>query len=133
MLRCSLLIAVSSVVVAAALPGSGAVGQEAVDDPFGPSSPRQLAVSRQLSKRGAVFYGAWWCPACTAQKSLFGREGAALLPYVECDRDETGRQRCLAAKVRAFPTWDLNGQRLEGVRSVEELSQWSNSAPAPAD
>jgi hypothetical protein len=44
---------------------------------------------------------------------------------VECDKEEAGRQRCVAANVRAFPTWVLGNQRLEGVQTVEELKAWS--------
>ena len=82
-------------------------------------------MSAWLSKRGAIFYGAWWCPACLAQKSLFGKEAGAQLPYLECDKTDEGRQRCRAAQIRAFPTWELDGKRLEGVQSVEELRVWS--------
>ncbi|MEB3307033.1 MAG: hypothetical protein VKK98_02665 [Cyanobacteriota bacterium] len=128
MLRCSLLLALASAVVGVAVPGRGAAEPTPVEQRFTASDARQLAVSRQLSQRGAVFYGAWWCPACTAQKSLFGREAAALLPYVECDRGDEGRERCQAADLRVYPTWDLDGRRLEGVRSVEELREWSGIA-----
>jgi len=72
-----------------------------------------------------VVYGAWWCPHCNTQKELFGVEAIELLPYVECDRDEAGRQRCQQAKIRAYPTWELNGERRLGVLSLEELEVWS--------
>ena len=52
-------------------------------------------------------------------------EAGQRLPYVECDKDDAGRQRCAAASIRAFPTWDLNGERREGVQSLEELKLWS--------
>jgi hypothetical protein len=90
-----------------------------------PSSAEQLALGDWLRQRGAIFYGAWWCPACFQQKNLFGKQAGNRLPYVECDKDETGRQRCVAANVRAFPTWVLGSQRLEGVQTVEELKTWS--------
>lgn len=108
--------------------GAAAGGGKPVDSgPEQPSSREQLAVSTSLSKRGVVFYGAWWCPACQAQKRLFGKQAAALLPYVECDKTEDERKRCLAAQVRVFPTWEFNGRRLEGVQSVETLKRWSGS------
>jgi glutaredoxin len=136
MLRSGLLIALTSVALGGAITGSGVAGAQAeariaggtaaaVGEPLTPSSPDQLDVSAYLNKRGAVFYGAWWCPACVAQKNLFGKEAGAQLPYVECDKTDEGRQRCSAAKVRAFPTWDLDGKRLEGVQSLEELKVWS--------
>ena len=75
-----------------------------------------------------MFYGAWWCPHCTHQKDLFGPDAAERLPYVECDRDDSGRQRCAAAAIRVFPTWDLNGERREGLLTIEELRIWSGYA-----
>ncbi|MEB3234117.1 MAG: hypothetical protein VKM98_01705, partial [Cyanobacteriota bacterium] len=71
------------------------------------SSPEQLALSRHLKQVGALFYGAWWCPACSRQKTLFGKQGAQQLPYVECDKAPGDRDRCIAANIKAFPTWDL--------------------------
>lgn len=136
MLRTGLLIALTTVAIGGAITGSGVAGAQAEAQlasgaipgdaaPTNPSTPEQLAVSAYLSKRGAVFYGAWWCPACLAQKALFGKQGAEQLPYVECDKSDEGRQRCIAAKIRAFPTWELDGKRLEGVQSVDELKAWS--------
>ena len=106
----------------AAAPGSssGNLG-EAVS----PSTPEQLALAEHLRQRGAVFYGAWWCSHCFHQKNLFGTEAGRLLPYVECDKEEAGRQRCAAANVGAYPTWVLGGERKEGVQSMKELIQWS--------
>ncbi|EDY38217.1 conserved hypothetical protein [Cyanobium sp. PCC 7001] len=97
-----------------------------VGEPLSVSTAEQRALSDHLRSRGAVFYGAWWCPACFQQKNLFGKEAGNSLPYVECDKSDEGRQRCMAAKVRAFPTWDLQGKpRLEGVQDLEALKQWS--------
>jgi hypothetical protein len=90
-----------------------------------PSSSRQKQLADHLKQVGAIFYGAWWCPHCNTQKDLFGVEAIELLPYVECDKDEPGRKRCMDAKVRAYPTWVLKGERREGVMSLEELESWS--------
>jgi hypothetical protein len=90
------------------------------------ANDEQLGLSRHLKRVGALFYGAWWCPACTRQKALFGEQGAQELPYVECDRVPGDRGRCEAALIKVFPTWDLKGQeRLTGVQSLEELKSWS--------
>ena len=95
------------------------------------STATQLGLSRHLKNSGAVFYGAWWCPACSKQKALFGAQGAALLPYVECDQQQGEPQRCIAAKVEAFPTWVLTGkERLVGVQSIDELARWSDYKPS---
>ena len=90
------------------------------------SNPEQLGLSRHLKQIGALFYGAWWCPACSRQKALFGKEGGSQLPYVECDRVPSDRDVCIAAKIKAFPTWELKGkERLVGVQSLDELKDWS--------
>lgn len=96
-----------------------------------PSSLQQTALSDHLRRVGALFYGAWWCPACMKQKSLFGREAVATLPYVECDKTDEGRERCQAAEVRVYPTWVLGSSRLEGVQSLEELKAWSRYPSQP--
>jgi hypothetical protein len=89
------------------------------------STSQQQALANHLKARGAVFYGAYWCPACTQQKALFGKEAGGRLPYVECT-DASGSARCSAASIRAFPTWDMPGKpRLVGVQSMEELARWS--------
>jgi len=90
------------------------------------ASDEQLGLSRHLKRVGALFYGAWWCPACTRQKALFGEQAAQELPYVECDPVPGDRGRCEAALIKVFPTWDLKGkERLTGVQSLEELKSWS--------
>lgn len=98
------------------------------------SGPEQLALSDHLRSKGALFYGAWWCPACFKQKNLFGKEAGNRLPYVECEKTQSDRERCLAVGIRAYPTWILGNQRIEGVQTIEELKQWSgfpSSTPAP--
>ena len=90
------------------------------------ATPYQLALARHLVQSKAVFYGAYWCPHCQEQKHKFGG-AAALVPYVECDPKGTNPQteRCERAGVKAFPTWDIGGRRLEGVRSLDDLAEAS--------
>jgi hypothetical protein len=117
--------------------GSPASTSPRVGEPLRPSTAAQLALAKHLRTAGALFYGAWWCPACFQQKNLFGQEAGNRLPYVECDpktppepRQGEGRQRCLAAGVRAFPTWEMPGRpRLEGVQTLKELAAWSGFQP----
>ncbi len=97
---------------------------------LGPSSSDQLQLTEHLRRIGVIFYGAWWCPACFRQKSLFGQQAGERLPYVECDKTDAGRERCRAAGIKAYPTWVLGDQRIEGVQSIEELKRWSGFPPA---
>ena len=114
----ALLAMGSSVGTALAEPTSAATQAAA-------STSRQSDLARHLRLVGAVFYGAWWCPHCTHQKEMFGSAALELLPYVECDKDDAGRQRCEEAQVRAYPTWVLKGERRLGVLSLDELALWS--------
>ena len=84
-----------------------------------------------LKASGATFYGAYWCKYCGGQRSLFGAEAAAALPYVECDSEGYGADNgaCKAASVRAFPTWQIGGEFYGGMRSLEELGKLSGFDP----
>jgi hypothetical protein len=90
-----------------------------------PSDSEQLQLTEHLRRIGVLFYGAWWCPACFRQKTLFGQQAGNQLPYVECDKTETGRERCRAEGIKAYPTWVLGDKRVEGVQSLEDLKRWS--------
>ncbi len=96
-----------------------------------PSDSGQLALMEHLRSIGAQFYGAWWCPACFRQKSLFGQQAGNRLPYVECDKTKEGRDRCQEAGIKAYPTWVLGSKRVEGVQTIEELKRWSGYPQAP--
>lgn len=98
-------------------------GKEPASSPV--SSKEQIALADHLKRQGVLFYGAWWCSHCQHQKALFGSPAQDRLPYVECDKDDSGRQRCNAAQVRAYPSWDYKGERREGVLTLEELKLWS--------
>ena len=75
-----------------------------------PIEPGKYDVFAQcLEDKGAVFYGAWWCPHCNDQKKLFGTS-AKLLPYVECYKyPDTKNQLpvCRDKKIASYPTWLL--------------------------
>ena len=79
----------------------------------GPSStvatPGQLdGFAQCLTDKGLIFYGAFWCPHCKAEKALFGTS-ARLLPYVECSLPDAQHQTqtCIDAKIMSYPTWRL--------------------------
>jgi thiol-disulfide isomerase/thioredoxin len=69
-----------------------------------------------LGEKGAVFYGAFWCTHCQAQKTSFG-QSAEHLPYVECSTaDGQGQtQVCKDAGVTSYPTWQF------GTSSADRL------------
>jgi len=118
-------IAAGSIAAGSATPAAESSGNSTASSTIQPSNNRQKGLAQHLKLKGAVVYGAWWCPHCNHQKELFGVEAIELLPYVECDKDDAGRQRCQDAQVRGYPTWELNGERRLGVLSLEELEIWS--------
>lgn len=78
-----------------------------------------------LGKKGATFYGAFWCPHCQNQKRLFGNS-ARLLPYVECSTpDQNGQlQICIDKKITGYPTWEFaDGTRLSGEVTLQDLAE----------
>jgi thiol-disulfide isomerase/thioredoxin len=81
----------------------------------GPTVPGKYDTFAQcLKDKGAVFYGAFWCPHCQAQKKLFG-SSQKLLPYVECSTVDANAQTqaCIDKKISSYPTWELaDGTRI---------------------
>ncbi len=81
-----------------------------------------------LDAAGVEFYGADWCPACTEQKELF-EDGGQFLPFT--DVTAGGGDRVIDSQfenlnLTAYPTWVFpDGTRLEGVQTLETLSQRS--------
>lgn len=89
----------------------------------GPNSLDSFA--QCLKDKGAVFYGAFWCPHCQKQKAMFG-SASKLLPYVECSTPDGKAQLqvCIDKKIASYPTWEFaDGSRATGERSLSELSQ----------
>ena len=91
------------------------------------SGAAEIALAQYLKDTGSVFYGAWWCPHCHDQKQLFGQEATQIIPYVECSTPDGQGQtsECQAAQITGYPTWEVNGERLSGTQTLEELAQLS--------
>jgi thiol-disulfide isomerase/thioredoxin len=85
-----------------------------------------------IKDSGAIFYGAFWCPHCQAQKALFG-SSVHYLPYVECSNPDgqSQNQTCNTAKIVGYPTWVFkNGVTESGEQTLVELSK-QTSCPLP--
>jgi len=105
----------------------------AFDPAAGPEDPYLRGLAEHLEDGGAKFYGAHWCPHCQDQKAVFGA-AAKRLPYVECSPG--GRQGpratdCVQADIDSYPTWIIDGRRLEGVLSPKALARASDYRPPP--
>ena len=90
------------------------------------SRPGKLdAFASCLKDKGAIFYGAFWCPHCQAQKKLFGNSDK-LLPYVECSLpDGNGQnQTCNDKKIESYPTWEFADKSREtGELTLSRLAE----------
>lgn len=77
-----------------------------------------------LKDKGAVFYGAFWCPHCQATKKLFG-SSQKLLPYIECSTPDANGQTqvCKDKKIENYPTWEFSdSSRLTGETTLQQLA-----------
>jgi len=86
-----------------------------------------------LGEKGATFYGAFWCPHCAEQKTLF-KGSDKLLPYVECSTpDSKGQtQACIDKGISGYPTWEFaDGTRVTNVQSLSYLST-KTGCPLPS-
>lgn len=94
-----------------------------------PKSDDLVAFAKALTQSGAKFYGAYWCPHCTATKELF-EDGQNYLPYVEVTNpDRTPNQVAIDNNIESYPTWVFaNGTRLEGQQTLQAISTASGVA-----
>lgn len=79
-----------------------------------------------LGEKGMKLYGASWCGWCKKQKEIFGK-AAQYLPYVECIDEKTQQMisQCQEAGIDGFPTWEFQGKKESGFKTLEELSKLS--------
>jgi len=87
------------------------------------------AFAQCLSNKGIKMYGADTCPHCQEQKKAF-KGSFDMVNYVECNRNP---QECQAAEIKAYPTWEIDGVRTEGRKSLSELSELSGCPLTASD
>lgn len=78
-----------------------------------------------LKDKGAIFYGAFWCPHCQKQKALFG-SSKKHLPYVECSTADARGQLpvCIDRGIKIYPTWVFADMSTStGELALETLSE----------
>jgi len=92
---------------------------------FSPSKPSPYNEFAQcLKDKGALFYGAFWCPHCRDQKDLF-KGSASKLPYVECSTPDGKGQLsiCAEKEIKSYPTWTFaDGEIVPSLMTLEQLS-----------
>ena len=139
----SLLLLIAALLVLVVVRGD-TVGESKIDFRFGGSNPAPTptvasyasdystdktykgALARHLTSMGAVMYGAYWCPHCNRQKTMFDDDFKDVT-YVECDPkgEDANPQLCQSKAIAAYPTWEINGIFHEGVLPLERLAKLS--------
>ncbi len=115
------ILVIGVVVIALAIlvikPGSNTGTSSTALDEFG----------RCLASKGAVMYGAEWCPHCQNEKKALG-SGLRFVDYVECPDNP---KLCIDKGIEGYPTWVLeDGTRLVGEQGIERLAQ-ATGCPVP--
>lgn len=83
------------------------------------------AFAQCVTDSGATFFGAFWCPHCQDQKTMFGRS-AKLLPYKECSTPDgqSQLQACTDEGITGYPTWEFaDGSRIGGLAQLGDLAE----------
>ena len=89
------------------------------------STNESIEFAKFLRDNGVVKYSAYWCPNCLNQGELFGKQAYNELNVVECSRDgkKSQTQLCIDKNIQGFPSWEINGKIILGVKTIEELSK----------
>jgi thiol-disulfide isomerase/thioredoxin len=91
------------------------------------ASPTPESQAKHLTKIHSKMYGAYWCPHCQAQLTMFGKEASQLLDLTECDASgkDAKPELCKKEKVMGYPTWIIKNRRYSGTQSLTALANAS--------
>jgi len=88
------------------------------------STTESISFAKYLRNKGVIKYSAYWCPNCLQQSELFGKQAYKELNVIECARDgkNSQTQLCIDKQIQGFPSWEINGEIIVGVKTLKELS-----------
>ncbi|NEO85703.1 MAG: vitamin K epoxide reductase family protein [Spirulina sp. SIO3F2] len=93
------------------------------------STESEIALAEHLTASDIKMYGAYWCPHCRDQKNLFGKEAFKEVTYIECaadaTKDDPQPEKCEAAGVQSYPTWEIDGELQPGQIPLDQLAERS--------
>ncbi len=84
--------------------------------------PKNNFTPEELAKcigENSIVYSQIGCHACETQKQLFGKNYQYVNDYICNDNWDY----CLEKGIKATPTWEINGQMIEGVQTIEKLKE----------
>ena len=91
------------------------------------SGASEVGLAKYLVQIHAKMYGAYWCPHCQAQLSMFGKEASEILDHIECDPNgkAPNPDLCKRERVTGYPYWIIQGRRYAGTQSLNALANAS--------
>jgi hypothetical protein len=88
------------------------------------STDQAIELAKVMQEKGVSMYGAYWCPHCSRQKELFGKEAWSYINYVECSPKGYGF-KAVCSNVDGYPTFkDKKGKlNFSGERGLADMAQ----------
>jgi glutaredoxin len=94
----------------------------------GTGAAMQNIPSEEIAKwigEHSTLYVQTGCSHCITQENLFG-ENKKYLTIVDCITSAENKQMCINAGIEGTPTWIINGQKYEGIQTIEKLKELTN-------
>ena len=88
--------------------------------------PYKTSLAQYMTENNFEMYGAFTCGACAKQKEIFGNSFKHIA-YIEChERGKNSQtEKCKINNIEYYPTWIINGEKIVGVKTIEELASLS--------
>jgi len=64
------------------------------------------------------------CVHCKTQEDMFG-DSLKYLTLIDC-LENVNKQKCIDNNILLTPTWIINGEKYEGVQTIEKLKELTN-------
>lgn len=95
-----------------------------------PATKTMIELAKHLNSTNSSMYGSYTCQHCNTQKLMFG-DAFKYINYVECNPGGQNSKASLCSEkgIDSYPTWEINGQLLQGAKSLRELARLSGFKP----
>jgi len=92
------------------------------------STDQSIELAKYLERAGVTMYGAYWCPHCSRQREMFGKEAWSYVNYVECSPKGYNANLRLCGKndIEGFPTWKIGSKEIgSGEMTLDRIAAMS--------
>jgi len=84
-----------------------------------PETPE--AITKCIGEKSTL-YVQLGCSHCKDQEDMFG-DNLKYIKIIDCFYE---RDKCLEKEIAGTPTWIINGEKIEGVQTIEKLKELAN-------